>query len=348
MTTQIDTILLSATASLAAPDLTRLTTQAIAGTGVFDVLMNTVKLHLTEEYESDRITGAEYTNVYIAALDSVMKQSVQFLLNTQQEEKIQADIGLIRQKTVTELAQTDDTIPVGLGFNGDTVVEGVVSLQRDKLEQEELLVEAQVDQVEQEGNLIGQKVVTELAQTCDNLDNASVAGLGYNDNASGVIEGLVKSQKDKLAIETDLLEQKVVTEVSQTSDTKPTDLGQMTGTTAITGLVDAQKDKTGAEVTLLAQKANTELAQTDDSAITGAPYLNTSTSVTGVISKQKALFTAQTDGFARDAEQKVLKAILDTWSVGATLDQTSGTAANGLDSPSILEVVNKAKDGIGL
>lgn len=94
-----------------------LTTSEVDGSGVFDRLMKTVKLHLDEEYTSQRITGNEYSNVYLGALTAVLQTSVQFLLNEQQVHRINAEIGLIRQQTVTELTKTDDNIPVGLGFN---------------------------------------------------------------------------------------------------------------------------------------------------------------------------------------------------------------------------------------
>lgn len=95
----------------------KLTTIAVDGTGAFDVLMRATKLHLVEEFEAGRITGNEYTTVYLGALSAVLQTSIQFLLNEQQAHQIVAEVGLIRQKTVTELAQTDDSIPVGLGFN---------------------------------------------------------------------------------------------------------------------------------------------------------------------------------------------------------------------------------------
>ena len=41
MTTTIDTILLTSDATLGAPDVARLTTQSLDGTGVFDILMKT-------------------------------------------------------------------------------------------------------------------------------------------------------------------------------------------------------------------------------------------------------------------------------------------------------------------
>jgi hypothetical protein len=94
-----------------------LTTVDLDGSGVFDQLMKATKLHLQEEYNAQRITGNEYTTVYLGALTAVLQTATQFLLNEQQVNKINADIGLVRQQTVTELANTDDNIPEGLGFN---------------------------------------------------------------------------------------------------------------------------------------------------------------------------------------------------------------------------------------
>lgn len=346
MTTAIDTIVLSSAASLSQPDVTRLTTKSVEGTGVFDVLMAAIKEHLLEEYTADRITGDEYSKVYLGAMQGAMQTAVQYLLNSQQEEKIQAEIALTRQKTVTELAQTDNDIPVGLGFNGDSLVEGIVKAQKDKLASEETLIASQIDQSNAQIALTGQKIVTELAQTSDSFTKATVAGYGFN--GSSVLAGLLNSEKEKINAETSYTEQRTVTELANTSDTKPVDLGEMTGTTAITGLVEAQKDKTSAEVILLAQKANTELAQTADTVKIGAPYLNTLSTVTGVISKQKNLYSAQTDGFSRDAEQKVLKIMADTWSVSATQGEATANSTNGLDDSSLGAVVNKAKNGIGI
>lgn len=97
--------------------LEKLTTSTINGAGVFDVLMQATKLHLKEEYDAQRITGQEYSTVYLGALSAVLQTATQFLMNEQQVQKINADIGLVRQQTVTELSNTDDNIPVGLGFN---------------------------------------------------------------------------------------------------------------------------------------------------------------------------------------------------------------------------------------
>lgn len=97
--------------------LAALTEVTLDGNGAFDQLMQATKLHLREEYDNGRITGNEYSTVYLGALTAVLRTSIQFLLNEQQVQRINAEIGLIRQQTVTELANTDDNIPEGLGFN---------------------------------------------------------------------------------------------------------------------------------------------------------------------------------------------------------------------------------------
>ena len=43
--------------TLLTPKIGDLTTKSVDGTGVFDVLMKVVKIHLLEEYNGGRITG---------------------------------------------------------------------------------------------------------------------------------------------------------------------------------------------------------------------------------------------------------------------------------------------------
>lgn len=346
MTRLYETILLSETATTEDPDLELLTTAEITGTGVFDVLMAATKTHLLEEYNAGRITGEEYATVYLGAMQAVLQQAVQYILGQPQLQLINAQAALTRQKIATELAQTDDTLPEGLGFNSSTSIGGLIALEKDKLDLEKDLTTAQITASQREGDLVGQKVITELAQTCDSLSQGLAAGLGYNDSAN--IQGFMESNIYKSSMEADLLEQKIVTEVSQTSNTKPATLGQMNSTTAITGLAAVQKEKSVAEVTLLSQKAMTELAQTSDALPSGTSALNTNTTVAGLVSKQKSLYAAQTDGFARDAEQKLAQMLINAWSVSCTQGEADANSTNNLDDTSLGSVIAKTALGIGV
>ena len=336
----LDPIDITDIATLETLDVNQLTTKSIAGTGVFDVLMSVVKLHLLEEFNAGRITGAEYSTVYLGALSAVMQQSNAFIANHQTEEEIRARIGLIRQQTVTELAQTDDTILNNLGFNGTTTIEGLVAQQKLLNTQQIAVTTAQALTATAEKDLIGQKIVTELAQTCDNLADAiNTSNYGFNDSTA--IEGLLALQLLKTSGENDLTEQKLVTEVANTSNQKPIGLGQMDTTTALNGVTEAQKKKIGAEEDLLIQKTKTELAQISDT--TGSAV-----TVAGVIGKQKLLFAAQTAGFARDAEQKAAKLMLDSWAVSATMNNATANNDNHLNNLSVGVMVEKLLTGLSL
>ena len=200
--------------------LADLTTAVIDGTGVFDVLMRANKVHLEQEYTKNRIKGPEYATVYLGSLDSVLKASIEFLL------------------------------------------------QRDKVNQEVKLLEQQTANAVLEGNVL-------IAQEC------------------------------KLRAEYDVL--------------------MLT------------KQKTIEETNLLLWKTNTEKAQTTSG----------SASNDSVIGKQKELYAAQTAGFARDAEQKAAKALIDTWNVRRTTDEGLMADPAQLGDATVARVVNKLLAGVG-
>lgn len=86
--------------------LADVTTVALDGTGAYDVLMQSMKLHLAEEFKAGRITGDKYAEAYISMSNQVMAQAIQFVLQSK----------LMSQKIKTEAAQTEDIIdgvPVG-------------------------------------------------------------------------------------------------------------------------------------------------------------------------------------------------------------------------------------------
>jgi len=132
---------------------------------------------------------------------------------------------------------------------------------------------------------------------------------------------LVNSQRDKIAAEILLTQQQLINAQVQKE------------------ILELQKDKTNAETDLLTQKVKTEQAQILDT-IDGSPVL-------GSIGKQKGLLQAQTDGFARKAEQDLSKILTDSWSVRRTTDEAT-IPPNGLKDDDITLVVEKAMAGINI
>jgi hypothetical protein len=95
---------------------------------------------------------------------------------------------------------------------------------------------------------------------------------------------------------------------------------------------------------LLKHKAITEQAQYGDNVTS---ILGTTVAVTGVVGKQKLLYNAQTEGFARDAEQKLAKIMADTWNIRRSTDSGLTTAGTGLEDTHVKAVIDKARSSIG-
>ena len=78
------------------------------GTGVFDVLMNAVNKNIDGQYLKGRITGSDYANVYLGAMQAVLAQSVDYVMKEKvseaQVDNMVADTGFRdREVTIAEL-----------------------------------------------------------------------------------------------------------------------------------------------------------------------------------------------------------------------------------------------------
>ena len=69
-----------------------------SGTGVFDVLINAVNSNLDIQYTKGRITGSDYAQAYVGAMQAVLAQAVQWTLqadtNAAQVDDIRKSIEL--------------------------------------------------------------------------------------------------------------------------------------------------------------------------------------------------------------------------------------------------------------
>ncbi len=88
-------------------DITASLLTNINSDGVFDTLSKTMRGQLEEEFKAGRITGTEYSKVYVTALDNTLGQSIQFLLQKDISAR-QAEL-LIAQRSLT-LVQADGVL----------------------------------------------------------------------------------------------------------------------------------------------------------------------------------------------------------------------------------------------
>ena len=159
------------------------TVGTIGGTGVFDVLMTTVKAHLNEEFEAGRIRATDYANSYVQLLGLALGESSQFVIS---KAKLAAEIKLIEAQTRGEDASTAIK-----QFQLDFILPNEIALKEAQLSialKEVLIKEKQlemamyelthklpadVDLVKAQDALYTQKTITEKAQ----VDN-TVVGTG--------------------------------------------------------------------------------------------------------------------------------------------------------------------------
>jgi hypothetical protein len=285
------------------------TSFVVTGDGVFDDLMETVDAHLDAQFKLGRITGTDYSTVYLGALQATLQQAVAYLLGqestnaqvvsagiqdalvTAQELKVDADIvslgiqdgvttkqGLLVDAQVIS-AGVQDGVAVKQGLKIDAE-ELLVDAQKLKVDAEELLVDKQALQVDAEIAVLDQKEITEWAAT-----EQTTAIAPTSTSVIGIDGALKAAQIAKLGAD-------------QT----------------------AVADKAVAEVSLLGQKEVTEYSQTNQTTLTPAAAAST-------IGKQQTLYTEQAKGFQWNADQKYLKTLLDAWSINIS---TSGVSATGV------------------
>jgi len=304
---------------MTAISITEVTSSAIPGTGAFDKIMSAMQVRLEEEFNQGRITGDDYANVYLGAMTACMQQAVAFVLGKQNAA---SQVGLTDAQTLEVNAQianiaADTANKVKQGLLLDKQVLEVVA-QTALLTKQALGVEAETLVKGKQGILLDKQALESAAQT------ANISAETLNKPKQGVI-------LDKQALE-------IQAKISNiTADT--------TNKAKEGRVLDEQADKLVAEELFIKHKSANEQAQRSDS-VTDVDGV--SRVVVGVIGKQKTLYQAQTDGFARDAEQKLAKILVDTWNVRRTTDSGLSTSGTGLEDSQINVVLAKAKDGIGL
>ena len=333
-----------------------ITSGSLNGTGVFDSLMRAVKVHLDQEYKKNRFSGEDYSTLYMGAMNAVLQQSIQYALTKEQSDgqaallAAQASKTAVEERLVTQQLQNLTTEQLNLVKQGAQLDKQNLLLDEQVIKAGEdtaLVTQQKLNLVAEKSNtnLTGLKISAEttylsLQQTKLGSDKLLVDQQTANltlDAANTPLQGnLINKQIDKLA------EDVTASGAQRTQLAKQGLLvdSQTAKTTQETAAVLAGVSKINKEVEVLDQRKATEKAQIADN-VDGV-------AVTGVLGKQKSLYQAQTDGFARDAEQKLAKTFLDIWSVQRTTDEGFTVAGTGLSNTEIGEVVTKAKQGIGV
>jgi len=146
--------------------ITELTQGTVEGTGYFDELMKAVTAHLELQHKLGRIKGADYSTVYLGAMQYAMQQAVAFALGRQQADKQAELLAAQELKTDAEKLLVDAQ---ELKTDAETLL---VGSQKALVDQQKLtevertaLTTAQELKTDAETALLVQKELTEDEQT---------------------------------------------------------------------------------------------------------------------------------------------------------------------------------------
>ena len=287
--------------------ITDVTEGTLLGTGVFDKLMATITVHLTEQHTKGRITGAEYASVYLGAVQSAMQQSVSFVLGEQQAE--------------LALTQLNDSLVTS-------------AKQREEVNSRIVLVDTQV-QEQLDGTLrantqLQDALTTSLKQRVQIDNQIDLIHVQMAEAVDGTTrantqlqDGLVTAIKQR---------EQIVSAIALSSK-------QEAEVTANTIRSDAQSTQD------LLVKAGQVLKMTGEKLVLDKKAL-TEAEQTILVTRQQDLYTAQKNGFARDAEQKAAKLVSEIWQIAKGTDPNAYTIP--VTNDEIGNVLKNAVRGTGL
>lgn len=288
----------------------QLTTRTPGGTGVFDALMDTYRLHLREEMEKGRITGAEYTKAYIALAESAMNQAAAFLLGKDQAfwQAQTAQIGALTARIQFESAKVQLATVQLEALNQ----EANYALTKMKLASED--IDYCINKFNLEKTLPAQLELTEVQKAGALLSNQAAQ---YN-----------------LSTIMPLQQQMLIKQVDGQG------ISNNTATFNLSDVAPQQLKNLQAQQKLYLEQMEAQRGQTHDMRSDNFP-------VSGVMGKQKELYSQQVTSYQRDAEVKAAKIFSDAWITQKTIDE--GLLPPGVfDNASVNQVMLNIKNKNGL
>jgi hypothetical protein len=239
------------------------------GDGIFDKLIQAVERHIDGQFNKGRLAGTDYANVYLGSMQSVLSESIKFILGEQQADKqadlIQAQINdqtyittnlrpeevfaaqanhqSVFYKAVAELEkQWGQTVTytehdiTAIADAGNGLIDAQIQAQLDENENKNWLTQAQLDK--------------QWGFTVTAIDSTITA---ITPAADGMIDYQMLGEQAKTA----LVGQQKLTEIQNTTLIT----NQHLKTAAEKLLVDAQELKIDAETSLTTQKEASDRTQ---------------------------------------------------------------------------------------
>lgn len=284
-------------------DIADLTVKQIDGSGAMDAILKSASVHLKEEFDKGRITGAEYSKAYSAIVSVGIQTGLQFVL----------------QKDVTKWS--------------------AITAQLQAITAKVQLETVKADYIRQKAEALTAKAQYAAAtMQLANLD-AQYCLLLEQKNQAVVQTALVTQQKTNLiAEELNIPKQGVILDRQallldgQRTMLVEQEIGQKhTNSIALYNLSTMMPN----QLALLKEQTEAARAQTMDTRTDGSP-------VRGSVGKQKDLYTQQITSYQRSSEINAAQMFKDAWIAHKSVDEGIDTPAS-FNATSISQVLASIK-----
>lgn len=286
------------------------TTKTVDGQGSFDYFMSGMKAHLKEEFQADRISGAEYAKAYVALNESAMANGVQFALGKEQSvwAALTAQVAAVTAVVQLQSAKVE-LARLRLSAANE---KANYALTKAKLARESIDYALSSFQLNQ---LNPQQLLMLVAQVEGQQTETDIAKYNLNSMLPKQLETLV-AQLEGIGINNDTASYNLSTVLPQNVS------------------VAREQEK------LVKEQTEVQRAQTSNNRSDGLP-------VSGVLGKQKDLYTQQITSYLRNDERSAAKIFTDAWTVMKTIDEGIIPPTN-FNNASIDTVLAKLKANNGL
>lgn len=318
-------------------NINELTTGSIDGEGTFDLLMKTLKAHLWNEYENERIRGTDYANAYIQAMNGALGHIMDYALKKAtlplELEQLEANV----QKTAAET--------VYITKQGGLIDAQIYSTMKEvELKDYELKYIKPIELELKKEELAIRRLEAELKKLDIELKKQEFELRKVEIELRKEELKLKKQEFELRKIEIALKEKQLaLAEKELAIKDKELTLKETQIAMAKYELdfkLPAEVESTKAQGDLYKQKVITEKAQTDPSVIGEG----------SVISHNNKVLAQQARSYDNDTKLKLTSMLIDTWKVrhNDDPDATPVDHINNLHDPIIGKMVIAVKESAGI
>jgi hypothetical protein len=308
-----------------------LTTGVVGGSGTFDIIMSSMKEHLSEQFELNRITGDQYARAYIELTTAGLSSSVQYLLGRDQAywaailaqmQARRAEIDAVNSAVQLEISKAQ----LAIAFFEAQRSEADYAMSKMGLANADVEFELKLSQLAQSDFTVNSLMPAQLAQLTYQTNSVLPAQVAQTTYQTG---NILPEQKRQLAYQTDYV---MKTQYDQGNYTFTQMMPVQKSSLDKDILIKAYQlsDVLPAAVALSEEQTEVAHSQTSDTRLNGV------TPVTGSVGKQKQLYDQQIDSYIKDAQYKAAKVYSDAWITQKTIDE-------GTDPPAEFSL-NKISD----